>query len=144
MPTILELRRVPLPAAPLMPGAVQAAGEWTERPALTEKAVTTEPLGAPPPMDTESFAIVSGGYNVIHNSKRPAGGPGFELDDNRRDPLDKTDVAGAHPEIVARLAKEIAGWRARAESERLKPDAVSEEKMSPEQLDRLRAPGYIQ
>lgn len=156
MPTILELSRLPLPAgmqgqsllpllaAPPAPGAAHAASGWRERPALTEKAVTTEPVGAPPPQDTESYAIVSEGFKLIHNSKRPAGGPEFELYDHRHDPLDKTNVAGEHPEIVSGLAKEIAAWRARAESERLKPDAASTEKMSPDQLDRLRALGYIQ
>ncbi len=157
MPTILELSRLPLPSGmqgqslvPLLgaPGAsrgtVQAAGGWTPRPALTEKAVTVEPMGAPPPQDTESYAIVAGGYKLIVNSKRPAGFAEFELYDHRRDRLDKTNVASAHPEVVTRLAKEIAVWRTRAESERLKPDAASTAAMSPEQLDRLRALGYVQ
>ena len=158
MPTILEMSRLPpLPAGmqgqsmlpllgpgPAGPGAVHAAGGWRERPALTEKAVTTEPVGAPPPQDTESYAIVSGGFKLIYNSKRPAGSPEFELYDHRRDRLDRTNVAADHPEVVARLAKEITAWRARAEAERLKPDAAATETMSPEQLDRLRALGYIQ
>ncbi len=156
MPTILELSRLPLPAGiqgqsflpllagPPASGVAHAAIGWRERPALTEKAVTLEPVGAPPPQDTESYAIVSGGFKLIHNTKRPAGSPEFELYDHRHDTLDKSDVADQHPEIVAKLAKQIAAWQTRAESERLKPDAASTEKMSPEQLDRLRALGYIQ
>ncbi len=156
MPTILELSRLPLPAgmqgqsllpllaAPEAPGVARTATGWRVRPALTEKAVTAEPVGAPPPQDTESYAIVSEGFKLVHNTKRPAGGPEFELYDHGRDRLDKTDVASQHPEVVARLAKQIETWRARAESERLKPDAASTDKMSPEQLDRLRALGYIQ
>jgi len=156
MPTILELSRLPLPAGvqgqsllPLL-GAreaadvAHAANAWRERPALTEKAVTTEPVGAPPPQDTESYSIVSDGFKLIHNTKRPLGGAEFELYDHVHDRLDKTDVASQHPDIVARLSKQIEAWRARAEAERLKPDAAASEKMSPEQLDRLRALGYIQ
>ncbi len=156
MPTILEMSRLPVPAGaqgqsllpllagPPAPGTVRAAGGWRDRPALTEKAVTTEPMGAPPPQDTESYSIVFEGFKLIHNTKRPAGGPEFELYDHVHDPLDKADVAGAHPEIVSRLAKQIAAWRARAESERVKPDAAATEKMSPDQIERLRALGYIQ
>jgi arylsulfatase A-like enzyme len=159
MPTVLEIARVSPPAGmqghslvPLLGppgasrGAVQAASGWTPRPALTEKAVTHEPMGAPPPQDTESYAVVAGDYKLIVNSKRPAGStsPEFELYDHRTDPLDKTDIASAHPGVVARLAKEITAWRTRAETERLKPDAAATDSMTPEQLERLKALGYVQ
>jgi arylsulfatase A-like enzyme len=156
MPTILELSRLAPPSGmqgdslrPLFSpkgaaGTVRADGAWRERPAMTEKAVTTEPVGAPPPQDTESYAIVSAGFKLIHNTKRPAGSPEFELYDHVRDRLDKANVAARHPDVVERLSKQIETWRARAEAARLKPDSAITETMSPEALDRLRALGYVQ
>jgi arylsulfatase A-like enzyme len=156
MPTILELARLAPPAGmqgrsllPLLggaaaPGTVRAAPAWRPRPAFTEKAVTQEPVGAPPPQDTASYSVVADGYKLVHNVVRPRGGPEFELYDHAKDPLDLTNLAEAQPEVVARLAKQIAAWRARAEAEALKPDAESTQSMTPEQLERLRALGYVQ
>jgi arylsulfatase A-like enzyme len=157
MPTLLEISGLPSPAGiqghsllPLLSpagasaGTVHAASGWDERPALTEKAVTSEPLGAPPPQETESFAIVAGPWKLIHNTARPAGKPEYELFEHPKDPLDSKDLAALHPDVVERLAKEIAAWRSKGEAARLKPDAASAQQMSPEQLDRLRALGYIQ
>jgi hypothetical protein len=113
------------------------------RPAISEKAITSD-NGAPPPRDTESFAIVSGGWKLIQNTRRPVGAPEFELFDRRRDMLDARDVAAAHPEMVARLAREIASWKTLAEGARLKPDAEATSTLRPEEMERLRALGYVQ
>ena len=51
-------------------------------PALSEKAAVTGERGAPPPRDTESVAVVAGGWKLIHNTRRPAGTPEFELYDH--------------------------------------------------------------
>lgn len=48
-------------------GGVRADDAWTPRPAISEKNVTTLAAGNPPPRDTESFAIVSDGWKLIHN-----------------------------------------------------------------------------
>jgi arylsulfatase A-like enzyme len=153
MPTLLDLSGLPVPEGaqgrtllPLMetssaPGTVRAAAGT--RPALSEKAVTKE-SGAPPPRDTESTAIVSGEWKLIHHTKRPAGAPEFELYAHATDPLDRTDVAAQHPEIVQRLGREIAAWRKAAERGRLKPDSESAGSLSKEELERLRSLGYIQ
>ena len=158
MPTLLELSRIPLPAGlqgrslvpllagarPAGPDAVRAdAGAWTERPAITEKAVTVD-NGSPPPRDTESVSVVFQGYKLIHNTKRPAGGPELELFDHRRDPLDRTDVAAQHPDVVERLKRELDAWRKSVASSRLKPDADAGQALSKEELERLRALGYVQ
>jgi arylsulfatase A-like enzyme len=114
------------------------------RPAVSEKAATRAGSGAPPPHDTDSVAIVSGGWKLIHNIKRPAGAAEFELFDHRRDPLDATEVSSAHPEIVQRLARDLEAWRRAAEAGRLKPDAESTRALSKEELERLRSLGYVQ
>jgi arylsulfatase A-like enzyme len=156
MPTLLEISRVPMPAnlqgrslAPLLsaphggPDAVHAASSWTERPAITEKAVTVD-NGSPPPRDTESVSVVFQGYKLIHNTKRPAGRPEFELYDHRRDHLDRDDVAARHPEVVDRLKRELEAWRKTVSAARLKPDAEAGQALSKEEMERLRALGYVQ
>ena len=148
-PTLLEMSRLAIPAGvqgrSLVPLLGRSSGEARhDEPAITEKAETHEVAGAPPPRDTASVAIVSGGFKLVHNVKRPRGGPEFELFDHRKDPLDHTDLAAKHPEIVERLSKEIAAWRKMAEAARLKPDQEAAAALKAEDLERLRALGYIQ
>jgi len=155
MPTLLEASGLPVPAGaqgrsfwglaagPGAGGVVHADDGRGPRPAISEKNVTTQLAGAPPPRDTESFAVILGGWKLIHNTKRPAGRPEYELFEHRGDPRDQKDVAAAHPDIVGRLSRELLAWRRKAEAARLKPDAAGEA-MSSEELERLRALGYIQ
>jgi arylsulfatase A-like enzyme len=157
MPTLLEMSRVPvspgLHGRSLLPlivraldggaGAVRAGEDWTDRPAITEKAATVD-NGSPPPRDTESVSIVYGGWKLIHNTKRPAGRPEYELFDHRRDPLDGADVAAQHPDVVQRLRRELDAWRKSVFAARLKPDAEVEQSLSAEERERLRALGYVQ
>jgi len=154
MPTLLEMSGLRAPAeaqgtslAPFWTArrgtdAVRAAPA-EGRTAISEKALTTD-MGGPPPRDTESVAVLAGGWKLIHNLRRPAGAPEFELFDHRRDPLDAHDLAAAHPDVVARLAREETAWRARATSARLRPDGETQRALSPEELERLRALGYVQ
>lgn len=121
----------------------QSPAGWKRRPAISEKARTSEAVGSPPPRDTESYAIVDGSWKLIRNTIRPRGGPEYELYDTARDPLDKTDVAAQHPEVVARLSKALDGWKQMAQAARLKPDTETTKGLSPEQLQRLRSLGYI-
>jgi len=158
MPTLLELSRLPVPPGlqgrslvPLIAGpreggagAVRAdAGAWADRPAITEKAVTVD-NGSPPPRDTESAAIVFQGWKLIHNTKRAAGRPEYELFDHRRDPLDRVDVAAVQPDVVQKLSRELAAWRKTVAASRLKPDAEAGKALTKEELERLRALGYVQ
>src|SRR5687767_11219512 len=62
MPTILAAVGLPTPKeaqgasfAPLL--AEGGPARWRARPAFIEKNLTFEPVGAPPPMDTEAFAV---------------------------------------------------------------------------------------
>jgi arylsulfatase A-like enzyme len=164
MPTLLEMSGVKGPAEmqgqslrPLLAAAQRGAGApassrdsqgrqqaagggWRARPAITEK---WPDIGDQPPLDTESFAIVMEGWKLIHNPKRHGPMPEYELYDFEKDPLNQNDIAAAHPDVVARLAKALGGWRAKANAERLKPDAESMKGLSQEQLERLRSLGYI-
>jgi arylsulfatase A-like enzyme len=156
MPTILEMSRLPVPPAiqgqsllPLLTTtpkttAARAHSGWRDRPAFTEKAVTTEPMGGPEPHDSEAYAVVLGSWKLVQHTKRPSGGPEYELFEHHVDPLDKADLAAQHPEMVERLSKDIAAWRGWVEAARLKPDAASAQEMTKEQLERMRALGYIQ
>jgi arylsulfatase A-like enzyme len=155
MPTLLELSGLAVPEGiqgqPLTPlarettnGNGDSANGWKRRPAVTEKAITSpDGAWAPPPADTESYAINDGRWKLIHNKTRPRGGPEFELYDFVKDPLNKTDVASQHPEIVARLSKALEGWHQMAVAAKLKGDAEGTKNLSPEQIQRLRSLGYI-
>jgi arylsulfatase A-like enzyme len=144
-PTVLELNGIAPPAGiqgqslvPLLTGQ----GQWKKRPAVSEKQKTAS-NGAPPPLDTESFAIVDGDWKLIHNTARHDGTPEFELYDFLKDPLNKTDVASQHADIVARLSKQLEGWHQMTKAARLKPDSETTKSLSPEQLQRLRSLGYV-
>ncbi len=123
-------------------GAVaQASGKQEPRPAVTEKAPTTM-IGGPPPRGSGSVAVIWNGWKLIHNFERPAGGPEFELYRRAEDPLDQHDLADANPEQVKLMSPMIDVWRRRAEAARL-PKGDSGEKLSKEELQRLRSLGYI-
>ncbi len=97
-----------------------------------------------PPLDTDSVAIAAGGWKLVHNFKRPPDMPEYELYEFVKDPLDRVDLAAAHPDIVARLSKQLQSWRERAEAERLPSDADAVDSLSAEDLKRLKALGYIE
>ncbi len=145
MPTLLELSGVRSPAGvqgaslvPFLKGERNAA--WP-RPAVTEAsgrmAATQEEI-------EESFAIALDRWKLVHHRRRPPGRPEYELFDRREDPLDQKDISSKHPETVQRLAGELAAWRKLAESMRLRADSQLAGSLSAEELERLRALGYIQ
>jgi arylsulfatase A-like enzyme len=146
MPTLLESSGVAAPPGlqgqSLLPLLTSGrGGAFVPRPAIAEKnpmADTGFPNAA------ESFAIVDGGYKLIHNVVRPADKPEHELYAFLDDPLDQRDLARERPEIVARLAQALAAWKRAALAARLRPDAEAGEGMSSEQLEKLRALGYVQ
>jgi arylsulfatase A-like enzyme len=147
MPTLLELSGLAAPKGiqgaslvSLMRGGPGARAGWP-RPAITEAA------GRPDPgVSTveESYAISLDGWKLAHHVARTADRPEFELFDRRKDPLDASNVAAQHPEIVARLSRELQAWRRMAISARLKPDSALASTVSGEELERLRALGYVQ
>ncbi len=161
MPTLLELSRLPVPEQamgqsllPLLEAArrskqqgvdpleVARALGWERRPAITEKAATGG-SAAPPPRDTESYALVWDGWKLVHHTRRPDGAPEFELFEFATDPFDQRDRAAEQPERVRQLADRLEQWRQAALEARL-PETAPTEGLSKEELDRLRSLGYIQ
>jgi arylsulfatase A-like enzyme len=154
MPTLLDLCGLPPPEGaqgrslrPLLAGAggataaASASGAWQRRPVISEK----QPLlaGSDFPNAAESYAIVDGDWKLIQNVARPSEKPEFELFEFYKDPLDQKDLARSHPEVVEKLAKQLADWRGKAQAARLKPDSEQEKSLSAEQLERLRSLGYV-
>jgi arylsulfatase A-like enzyme len=150
MPTLLAASGLPVPAEAqgqslwglMTPSGGVHAAEGA-RLAISEKARTTV-QGAPPPHDTSSVAITDGRFKLIYNRERAAGAPEYELFDHANDPLDRKDVAAEHPDVVARLRRDLEAWQKAAEGARLPRDSDAEKGMSAEELERLRALGYIQ
>ena len=146
MPTLLAfagLDQAGMQGQSLVPlvGPEAPARSWSPRPALTERLAARDDV---PPLDGEAFAIVVDDWKLIHNTKRRPPRPEFELFRFREDPLDQKNVAGERPEVVARLARELDAWRKTAAAGRLKPDAETARALGAEELERLRALGYVQ
>jgi arylsulfatase A-like enzyme len=146
MPTLVELAGLQPPsgiqgrslAAAVREGP--SAGRLDPRPAIAEKTAGGAIQGA----DTRSVALFRDQWKLIHNIEHPVEKPEFELFDHRNDPLDRTDLATSHPDVVAELAKELAAWQVAATRARLKPDAAASSSLGKEELERLRSLGYIQ
>ena len=67
----------------------------------------------------------------------------YELYNHAKDPLNLKNVAAENPDKVKELAEQLARWREMAESQRLKSDTDLAAQASPEELERLRALGYL-
>ena len=142
MPTILELARLPIPeeaqGQSLLPLLGDSSG-WRQRPAFSErKRIPDDPFYLP---EVDSFAVVTEGWKLVQNTERPADYPEFELFDYHQDPLDQHDVAGEYSEVVERLAGLIAEWQEAALAVKLV--AAEDAEISPEELEKLRALGYV-
>jgi len=149
MPTLLEMSGLRAPEGvqgrslqPLLrgAGATPASGAWSRRPIFAEK----QPLSdTDHPNATEAYAIMEGKWKLIENVVRPPEKPEFELFDFYADPLDQINLASGHPDVVAKMAKELAAWREWAKAARPKADSEATKGMSAEQLEQLRSLGYI-
>lgn len=150
-PTILELAGlevpaqaqgqslVPLMADPARPGRFG----WVGRPAFAERAITRELFVEQPVSEqVAQQVIVADGWKLIRNVVRPEDRVEFELYRYEADPLDQKNVAADHPDVVTRLAEQIAAWHERALSEKI--EEVTPEELSAEDLERLRSLGYLQ
>lgn len=151
VPTLLELARLPVPPGmqgqslvPLLAAEARQAPDgswpgWRPRPAISERVPSS--ANERPPRDRSIEAVVEGDWKLVHY--RSAGAPADELYAWRQDPLNRTDVAAAHPEVVARLAGTLDAWRRRAEAGKPPSDAETESRMSAEELQQLRSLGYL-
>jgi len=149
MPTLLELSRIAVPeeaqGQSLLPllvrGTRPAELGWQPRPAFAERALAPIANSDGDP-GRACLSIVDDGWKLIHNTEGRADLPEYELYDHRRDPLNLVDVAAQHPKVVDRLKRALGAWHEAAVAARVEPEADAE--MSPEEIQHLRALGYIQ
>ena len=161
MPTVLDLSGLPIPEGvqgqslvPLMAAARQAAqGEsqnsvaeiaaglgWTPQPAVTEKS--DDPQGENP-KGLLSYAIINGGWKLIHNVKSPDNRAEYELYHHQEDPLDLTNVLDQHADVAENLKAKLGEWHKMVEAGQL-PEGESTEGISEKELERLKSLGYVQ
>ncbi|TDJ67568.1 MAG: hypothetical protein E2O39_14560 [Planctomycetota bacterium] len=121
MPTLIEIAGLRVPklaqGRSLMP-LVTGRGTWSPRPAISERR-RPDFDRVPDEDDRESFAIVEGGYRLVHNFTRPEGMPEYELYDHVADPINLVDLAAEQPQVVADLAAKLEVWRKWAEASRI-------------------------
>jgi arylsulfatase A-like enzyme len=134
---------VPLIAARGDAAAAARAG-WRQMPAVAEKANTEgKPGGDPAAAELEAYAIVSDGWRLIHNVANRGERPEFELFDHAEDPLNLSNVAADHADVVERLAKELEAWKRATLAGRLQASGEADAALSSEEMERLRALGYL-
>ena len=129
MPTLLELSGLRQPdelqgqsLVPFMasPGSPSTFG-WEPRPAFSERV--SLPSKADRELDDlDGFSIVTDGWKLIQNLNPPEGFPEYELFDHENDTLNHENVAAAHPDVVERLAGQLAERQRWAEARRLPSD----------------------
>ena len=147
MPTLLELARLPIPdqaqgrsLVPLMaaPEEPETLG-WPGGPVFSERrripSESTE--GAP-----DAYTVLRDGWKLIWNVECRDDRPELELFDHDTDPLDLNNVAGDHGALVAQLRGEIEIWLERVEAQKVSDETLSED-LSPQELEQLRALGYV-
>lgn len=152
LPTLVSLAGLEVPETaqgrdlgPLIEAV--AAGEdpakrgFRIEPVFAERTTIGIDAGFPTGTLPTSWAVVTSDWRLIRNPGAPEGVPELELYDRRTDPLSLEDVAGDHPEVVARLSETLAGWRAWVDEHKLPEDSA--EDLSAEDLERLRSLGYL-
>ena len=145
MPTLLELTRLPVPEAaqgrslvPVMAAPDDPTAYGGGRaPVFSETAGDDEEDATP-----DAYAVVHDGWKLIWNAVNHDDRPELELFDHRADPLNLVNLADEHPDKVAELKKLLDGWKAEAEAARVSDEGL-EEDLSPQEIEELRALGYL-
>jgi arylsulfatase A-like enzyme len=145
MPTLLELSGLEAPEAAqgqsLVPLLTGDRERFRSRPAFSERFRYDEDRTY-----ANSIAVVAEGFKLIHNVDIPDDQPDYpewELFDHKKDPLNLVNIAGEHPEVVARLSRILEDWYKFAQAAKLSSDEGVIETLNPEELERLRSLGYV-
>lgn len=148
-PTLLQLMRLEVPESmqgeSLLPLLGLGEGRWSSRPAISEWMRRTDQLARG---GVDSVSFIQDGYKLVHNFGRPGaelpeGMPEYELYAHADDPLDLHDIAASKPEVVVRLAEQLAGWRDWVTARKLPDDADAAAGLDAEELERLKSLGYL-
>jgi arylsulfatase A-like enzyme len=140
-PTLLELAGVP----PAANGAMQGRSlvpvlEARERidpllPIFLFRQHYEHGFDSGTPVAGEQYGVRLGDWKLILGPEEGT----RQLFDVARDPRERSDRAAEEPSLVAELERRIAAWRAEYTRAETAPDAIS-----PEDLERLRALGYVE
>ena len=150
MPTLLELSGVHVPeeaqGQSLVPLLVEtddpASLGWEARPAFSERRRIPSRSDRKP-FDVDQQSVVLDGWKLVHNLDSPGGIAEYELYSHTDDPVNLVDVAADHPDIVERLTTALAERVRYMEARTLPTDEDASERLSPEELQRLRSLGYV-
>jgi arylsulfatase A-like enzyme len=140
-PTLLELAGVPLAAGDASQGrSLVPVIEGREsldpaRPVFLFRQHYARGFDSGVPVAGEQYGVRLGDWKLILGPEEGT----RQLFDVARDPRERRDRAAEEPERAAELERRIAAWRAEHTREETAPDAIS-----PEDLERLRALGYVQ
>ena len=139
MPTMLDVSGLPIPEA-VQGRSTRALWEDSSGAVWRRPAITEMPLDVR--TSNTGWSLVSEGWKLVQMGAFD-GERSYELYDHAADPINLTDVAGDHPDVVERLAKMLDGWHAQALDARL-DDAAAAASLDSEELERLRSLGYVQ
>jgi N-acetylgalactosamine-6-sulfatase len=105
LPTFCEIAEAPLPKDFRPDGQSQLNVLMGEKALLREKPLFWE-KDKKSPSASDSYAVLEGKWKMLTSEDFGL----IELYDISRDPLEKSDVKAAHPEVVAELVKKIQTW----------------------------------
>lgn len=149
MPTLLDLAGIAPPPriegrslAPLF--VAGRAGEWPRvpRPAVSVKHRAESQLG-PPPRDVEAYGLILDGWKLVE-TRRDGGSPVYALFKHPEDAGDREDLSAREPAVVRRLAGVLDAWRSAKARQGLASESELVAQLSGEELERLRALGYVE
>ncbi len=152
LPTLLELAGIEIPervqGRSLLPAVeAVAAGEapssrgFRPAPAFVRHVLAGDSLGFPDSMLGRARAVITPEWRLVHHLESSVDRPEFELFARADDPLSLNDVAGEHPDVVATLSAQLENWASSIADQKLEAESTGE--MSTEELERLRALGYL-
>jgi arylsulfatase A-like enzyme len=140
-PTLLELAGVKLPedgalhGRSLVPVLEGRASLDPDAPIFLFRQHYERGFDSGVPVAGEQYGVRLGDWKLILGPEEGT----RQLFDIARDPRERRDLAAEQPERAAELERRIADWRARYTRDETAPEAVS-----PEDVERLRALGYVQ